>query len=287
MRPAPFRYLAPRSLDEALEALRRHGDDAKVLAGGQSLVPMMNMRLARPGVVIDINRTASLDAIAADDGGLRLGALVRQRRLELDRLVAARAPLLAEAAPHIGHVQTRARGTVGGSLAHADPAAELPACALALDATFTLASAAGTRRVAARDFYVGLLTTALAADELLVEVTVPPMPAGTGSAFVEVARRPGDFALVGAAAVVTLDSAGTCRRASLVFLGAGGGPHAARAVESLVGCRPDPALLEEATRAAAEELDPPSDVHASARYRRRVATALGARALAVARERAA
>jgi aerobic carbon-monoxide dehydrogenase medium subunit len=280
VRPAAFEYFAPRAIEEALELLARHGTEAKPLAGGQSLVPLMNMRLARPAVVVDLNRVAALDGVQAEAGSLRLGALVRQRALERDARIGAAAPLLAEAAPLIGHLQTRARGTVGGSLVHADPAAELPACALALDAVFHLRSARAARACPAADFFRGLLATALESDELLVEIEIPaPATARTGQAVAEVARRHGDFALVGACAVIELDAAGVCRRARLVIFGAGDIPHVARSTEALVGERPGPARLAEAARAAAAELDPRADLHATVDYRRRVAAGLGAQAL--------
>ncbi|MFI5376710.1 MAG: FAD binding domain-containing protein, partial [Candidatus Rokuibacteriota bacterium] len=239
MRPAPFEYFAPRTVEEALELLARHGDEAKLLAGGQSLVPMMNMRLVRPAVVVDLNRVAALGTVREDAGRLHLGALVRQHALERDGRVAATAPLLAEAAPLIGHLQTRARGTIGGSLAHADPAAELPACMIALDAVFHLRSARAQRACSARDFFRGLLSTALEPDELLAGIEVPAAPAPrAGHGFAEVARRHGDFALVGACAVLALDAGGVCRHARLVIFGAGDGPHLARAAAARIGVQP-------------------------------------------------
>jgi len=280
VRPAPFEYFAPRTVEEALELLARHGDEAKLLAGGQSLVPMMNMRLVRPAVVVDLNRVAALGTVREDAGRLHLGALVRQHALERDGRVAAAAPLLAEAAPLIGHLQTRARGTIGGSLAHADPAAELPACMITLDAVFHLRSARGQRACRAQDFFRGLLSTALEPDELLAGIEVPGAPAPrAGHGFAEVARRHGDFALVGASAVLTLDAAGVCRHARLVIFGAGDGPHLARAAAGLIGERPSAARLGEAGRAGAGEIDARADLHATAEYRRRVAAGLAARAL--------
>ena len=287
MRPAPFEYFAPRTVDEALELLARHGPDAKPLAGGQSLVPMMNMRLARPAVLVDLNRVAALASVRAESGNLSLGALARQSALERDGRIAAAAPLLAEAAPLIGHLQTRARGTLGGSLAHADPAAELPACMLALNAIFHLRSARTARTCRAADFFRGLLATALESDELLVEIEVPALARErTGQAIAEVARRHGDFALVGACAVLGLDAAGICRHAALVLFGAGDVPHLSRAAAALVGERPTPARFAEAGRVAAAELDPRADLHATVEYRRRVAAGLGAQALARAASRA-
>jgi CO/xanthine dehydrogenase FAD-binding subunit len=287
VRPAPFDYVAPRAVEEALDLLARHGDEAKLLAGGQSLVPMMNMRLVRPAVLVDLNRVAALGTLREDAGGLRLGALVRQHALERDGRVARAAPLLAEAAPLIGHLQTRARGTVGGSLVHADPAAELPACMIALDAVFHLRSARASRACRAGDFFRGLLTTALEPDELLTEIELPgPAAPRTGHGFAEVARRHGDFALVGACAVLGLDAGGVCRAARLVIFGAGDRPHLARAGAALIGERPASARLADVGRAGAGEIDARDDLHATAAYRRHVAAGLAARALGQAAARA-
>src|SRR5689334_13477947 len=219
MKPAPFEYEAPASLDAALELLARYGGDAKILAGGQSLIPVMNFRLAEPALLIDINRVAELDFIRRDgDGTLRIGGLTRQRRLERDPLVAAAAPLLHEAVPFIAHPQIRNRGTLGGSLAHADSRAELPAVAVALRARLRLQRAGGDRWVKAREFFTGLLSTALEPDEILTEVALPATPPRTGWAFLEDARRHGDYAQVGVAAGVSLDEDGRCREARLVYL---------------------------------------------------------------------
>jgi CO/xanthine dehydrogenase FAD-binding subunit len=286
VRPAPFDYVAPRTVEEALDLLARHGDEAKLLAGGQSLVPMMNMRLVRPAIVVDLNRVAALGALREDAGGLRLGALVRQHALERDGRVAHGAPLLAEAAPLIGHLQTRARGTIGGSLVHADPAAELPACMIALDAVFHLRSARAARTCRAGDFFRGLLTTALEPDELLAEIELPASAPRTGHGFAEVARRHGDFALAGACAVLALDAGGVCRAARLVIFGAGDRPHLVRAGAALIGERPAAARLAEVGRAGAGEIDARDDLHATAAYRRHVAAGLAARALGQAAARA-
>ncbi len=286
MRPAPFQYFAPRDLGEAVDLLARHGDDAKALAGGQSLVPMMNMRLARPAVIVDLNRVAGMDRIELDgSGALRIGALARQHALETDGLVRSRAPLLSDAAPFIGHLQTRARGTVGGSVAHADPAAELPACMVALGTRLHVQSARGRRTIAAADFFQGLLATALEPDELLVEVEVPAA-ARAGHGFAEVARRHGDFALVGACAHLELDDVGRCRNPRLVFFGMTDTPHAALAVGAVNGESADRVRLEAVGRAAADEMEPRADMHATAAYRRDVARALGAEVLAAAGTRA-
>lgn len=289
MKPPPFDYLAPRSLEEALDALADHGPEAKVLAGGQSLIPLLNFRLARPAVLVDVNRLDDLAFVrTGDDGTLRLGALTRQRALERDPQVARASPVLAETAPWIAHPQIRNRGTVGGSLAHADPAGELPALAVALDARFRLVSHRGERRVAADDFYVGLFATALAPDEMLAEIEVPPSPAGTGWVFVEQARRPGDYAQVGLAAGLTLNEAGVCRRARLVFLSVGDRPVVATAATALLqGERPSETLFAEAAETAAGETDPGDDIHASAEFKRHLARVLTRRALTEAARRAA
>jgi carbon-monoxide dehydrogenase medium subunit len=286
VRPTAFDYCAPRTAEEAVDLLARHGGDAKLLAGGQSLVPMMNMRLVRPAVVVDVNRVAGLGEVRHEAGRLRLGALVRQHALERDARIAGAAPLLAEAAPLIGHLQTRARGTVGGSLVHADPAAELPACTIALDAVFHVRSARAHRTCRAEDFFRGVLMTALGPDELLVEIELSAAAPRTGHGFAEVARRHGDFALAGACAVLTLDRGGACQRARLVLFGVGDGPHLARATASLIGERPSGARLAAVGRAAAAEIEARDDLHATAEYRRRVAAGLAPQALGQAVERA-
>ncbi|HEY0555818.1 MAG TPA: xanthine dehydrogenase family protein subunit M [Thermoanaerobaculia bacterium] len=293
MKPAPFAYQAPVSLEAALELLARHGGEAKILAGGQSLIPVMNFRLAEPALLVDINRLSELDFIRADeDGTLRIGAMARQRRLERDPLVAARAPLLHEAMPFIAHPQIRNRGTFGGSLAHADPAAELPALAVALDARLRLRRAGGAggsdRWVEAGDFFAGLFTTALAPDEMLVEAAIPPSPARTGWAFLEIARRHGDYAQVGLAARVTLDESGRCREARLVFLSVGDGPVEAKAAaRGLAGEELTAAALDAAAETAArDEMEPRSDVHATTEFKRHLARVLTRRALRLAADRA-
>ncbi len=292
MKPAPFEYQAPSSLDAALDVLARHvGDigEAKVLAGGQSLIPVMNFRLAEPALLVDINKLAELDFIRrGDDGGLRIGGLTRQRRLERDPLVAEAAPLLHETMPFIAHPQIRNRGTLGGSLAHADPAAELPAIAVALRARFRLRKAGGERWVDAADFFRGLFTTLLEPDEILVEIAIPPLPARTGWAFLEIARRHGDYAQVGLAALVTLDDAGRCREARLVYLSAGDRPIVAReAARLLTGQEISPqAITAAADKASRDEMEPFGDVHATAEFKRHLARVLTGRALRKAAERA-
>jgi carbon-monoxide dehydrogenase medium subunit len=282
VKPAPFDYRRPETLDEALAIFAELGSDAKALAGGQSLVPAMNFRLARPAVLVDLNRLALLAHIAEmPDGGLRLGAMTRQRAAERSSAVAARASLLFEAMPWIAHPQIRSRGTVGGSLAHADPAAELPAVMVALDARFVLRSRTASRTVPAESFYTGILTTALEPDELLTEIQIPPRAARAGTAFMELARRHGDFALVGVAVEVVLNQGGDCSSARIVLLSVGDGPVlATTAMAALVGSVPTASRIEDAARVAAEaDIDPPSDIHASSAYRRHLAKVLVRRAV--------
>jgi carbon-monoxide dehydrogenase medium subunit/6-hydroxypseudooxynicotine dehydrogenase subunit alpha len=284
VKPAPFAYEQPRSVDEAVDLLARHDDEAKVLAGGQSLIPLLNFRLARPERLVDVNRIAELAYVRRRDGALRIGALTRMASLERSPLVAARWPLLVEAARLVGHPQIRSRGTVGGSVAHADPAAELPAALTALGASFHTRSQRRPRTLIADEFFVSQLTTALEPDELLVEITVPPLAPRTGTAIVEHTRVHGDFALGGAAVMFSLAEDGACAGASIVLLAAAPTPVRARAAEeSLTG-----ALLEEAALAAAAELAA-DEVRISgpdARFRRALAAELTRRALASAAERA-
>ncbi len=289
MKPAPFDYTAPDSLEGVLDALGKHGQDAKILAGGQSLVPLLNFRLAKPSLLVDMNRVPELDIVRrTDDGVLRIGAMTRQRRLERDPTVLEVAPLLVETAPFIAHPQIRNRGTVGGSLAHADPAAELPVVAVALDARFRLQSSSAERWIDAKDFFVGLLTTDLGPDEILVEVEIPALPPGTGWAFMEIARRHGDYAQMGIATLISLDDEGSCSRARLVYLSAGDtpmvAPEAARVLES-DGLSDE--SIEEAARTASEkEIDPSGDIHATAAYKRHLCRVLTRRAVIKAAERA-
>jgi carbon-monoxide dehydrogenase medium subunit len=290
MKPAPFEYYAPTSVEQALAHLAEHGYEAKVLAGGQSLVPMMNFRLVQPSVLVDLNSIPDLEFIQPDEGGgLRIGALTRHYQVELDPLVAARTPLLHEAVPKIGYPQIRRRGTLGGSLCHADPSAELVAVSVALNARFGLRSPRGERWVPAQDFFLGLFTTVLEPDELMVEVALPPLPARTGASFLEVARRRHDFALVGIAALVSLDENGGCRQARMVFLSAGDRPmEAHRAAEVLTGQAPTPEAIRAAAEiAASDDIDPSSDIHATAEFRRHLAKVLARRALELACRRAA
>ncbi|HEV8437794.1 MAG TPA: FAD binding domain-containing protein [Methylomirabilota bacterium] len=285
MKPVPFDYVSPRSSAETLEALARYGDEAKVLAGGQSLVPMLNMRLARPAVVVDVNGVGELDYLREEGGRLAVGALVRQRGLE--RWAATRLPLIAEALRWVGHEAIRTRGTVGGSIAHADPASELPAVLLCLDGAVVARRNGGERLIPAGELFVAPLTTSMRPDELLSEVrfSVPAADAGWG--FTEVARRHGDFALVGAAALLWRGSDGRVTGARLAFFGAGQRAERGVAGEAALAGQPPTAVrLREAARAAAAALSPDSDLHATAEYRRRVAAVLAERALDAALGRA-
>ena len=291
MKPAPFDYFDPRTVDEAVSLLQQHEGDAKLLAGGQSLMPLLNMRLARPAVLVDLNRVDGLDYIREEHGWIAIGALARQRAVERSALVQARQPLLHAATRFIAHPQIRNRGTVGGSIAHADPAAEYPAVALALDAELVATGPSGRRTIAAADFFVTYLTTALEPSEVLTEVRIPALPARTGWAFQEVSRRHGDFALTGVATTVTLDGGGKCTAARIALFGVGSKPLRAQAAEALLaGERPDEQAIAAAAQQAGDGLDAPlSDIHASAEYRRDVARVLTRRALteAVARASAA
>lgn len=281
MKPPIFDYHAPNTLAEALTLLAEHEDDAKPLAGGQSLVPAMNFRLAQPAILIDLNGIQSLFGIQSQDGtGLHIGAMTRQRTVERSPLVAQHAPLLAEAMPHIAHPQIRNRGTFGGSLAHADPASELPALAIALEMKMQAESVRGKRWIAADDFFEGLFETALEPDELLTEIIIPPLPARTGCAFDEVARRHGDYAMAGAAAVVTLAEDGTIANSKLVFFSIDDAPvEASSATDLLLGEQPSNELIRAAADAIDDDIDPISDIHASAAYRRHLAKVLARRTL--------
>jgi CO/xanthine dehydrogenase FAD-binding subunit len=290
MKPAPFEYYAPTTVEETLSHLAEHGYDAKVLAGGQSLVPMMNFRLVQPAILVDLNNIPDLAYINPDEnGGLRLGAMVRHHQVEIDPLVKKRAPLLHETMPNIAYPQIRNRGTFGGSVSHADPSAELVSVSVALGGSFRLRSQNGERWVSANEFFIGLFTTVLEPDELLVEVALPSMPARSGWSLMEVARRPHDFALVGVAAVVSLDENGNCEQARMVFISAGDSPMVAhQAAESLKGQVPTQESINAAAEiAASKEIDPSSDIHATAEFRRHLANVLCRRALEQAFQRAA
>lgn len=281
MKPPRFDYRDPRTVDEVLALLQQYGEEARLLAGGQSLVPLLNLRLARPGVLIDLNRVAGLSDIRAEDGELAIGAMTRHARVEKSALVAERQPLLTEAIQQVGHFQIRNRGTIGGSLAHADPAAELPAVVACLDGRLVLTGPAGARTVGWEPFFITYFTTCLQPGELLTEVRLPVLPAGTGYAFVELARRHGDFALVGVACTLTPAADGTIAAARLALTGVGGTPVRARAAEQfLTGKAPVAETWAEAGRLAAAATRPEADIHATAEYRRHLAGVLTARALA-------
>jgi CO/xanthine dehydrogenase FAD-binding subunit len=286
MKPAPFDYYEPRTVGETLNLLAQFTETGKLLAGGQSLVPMMNMRLARPAQVIDLNRLSELDYLKVEDGELRIGAMTRQRTLERSVAVRNGWPLLQEATRYIGHVQIRNRGTVGGSLAHAFPSAELPVAMTTLNASFVLRSAQKERVVSAQEFFVDVMTTALNSEELLVEAKVPRLPVGTGYSFQEVSRRHGDFALAGVAVLLALDADTKISYARLAFTG----PTpilGAKAEAILLGQKPSETLFQEAAQRATEGLEQDSDIHASAEYRRHVCGVLARRACAEAAARAA
>jgi carbon-monoxide dehydrogenase medium subunit len=289
MKPAAFEYHRPRSLDEALSLLAEHAGDAKPLAGGQSLIPAMNFRLAMPAVLVDLNALSELAYIEDGPTGLRVGGMTRQRAVERSAAVARHAPLVTETMPFIAHPAIRNRGTIGGSLAHADPAAELPAVMLALNARFGLRRSTGSRSVGADDFFLGLFATAVEPGELLTEIVIPKSASRTGYAFQEISRRHGDFALVGVAASVTLDGQGRCAAARIALLSVGDRPMlAAHAAAVLVGQVPSAeGIKAAAAEAAAKDIDPSGDIHASAKYRRHLAEVLTRRTLTLAFERAA
>jgi carbon-monoxide dehydrogenase medium subunit len=279
MKLPQFEYEAPETVAAAAGLLAEHQDDASVLAGGQSLIPLLAMRLARPAVVIDINGLAELAAVSVADGWASVGAMTREYEAEESDVISGAVPLLAAALPLIGHEAIRSRGTIGGSLAHADPAAELPAVARALDAEFVVRSVSGERVIPAEEWFEGYLTTSRRADELLTAVRFPAAVPGTGVSFVEVARRHGDFAIVGLAVSLTLAD-GVISDARLAFAGISDVPvRAAEAESFLVGERPSEELFEEAARLGTADIDPPADLHGSSEYRKKVAATLIRRGL--------
>jgi len=286
MKLPPVGYEVPATAAEAVELLAEHLDEASVLAGGQSLIPLLALRLARPAVLIDINGIAELAGVSAADGWVTIGAMTREYVAEESGTVAEAVPLLADALPLIGHEAIRSRGTIGGSLAHADPAAELPAVARALDAEFVVRGPAGERVVPAAEWFEGYLTTARRPDELLAQVRFPAAGPGTGTSFGEVARRHGDFAIVGLAASLTL-SGGVISDARLAFAGLSDVPVRAAAAEGvLAGERPSAGLFDEAARRATGDIDPPADLHGSSDYRKKVAATLVRRGLRAAADQA-
>ncbi len=279
-------YEAPTTVAEAIDLLAEHGDEASVLAGGQSLIPLLALRLARPTVLIDINGIDELAGVSQTDGQVAIGAMTREYVAEESVTIADAVPLLAAALPLIGHEAIRSRGTIGGSLAHADPAAELPAVARALNAEFVVRGPSGERVIPATRWFEGYLTTSRRPDELLVEVRFPAAGPDTGTSFTEVARRHGDFAIVGLAASLVL-SGGVISDARLAFAGVSEVPVRATAAEELLaGERPSAELFDEAARRATEDLDPPADLHGSSDYRKTVAAAVVRRGLRAATENA-
>ncbi len=285
MKPAPFDYVAPHSLDEAVTALARGGADAKVLAGGQSLIPLLNFRLARPSLLVDLNRVAELAYVQPRERGLAVGAMTRQVAVERGDGLAELQPLLVEAIGYVGHAAIRSRGTIGGSLAHADPAAELPAVAVCLDATLSVVGPGVRRTIAAEDFFVGYLTTLLEPDEILVEAYFPPLKPHTGQAWVEFARRHGDFALAGVAVSLSMDGEAV-REARIVLTGVGGKPERAREAETLLIGGSVAERASAAANAARSTIDPDADIHATKEYRVHLAGVLTERAIRLAGERA-
>jgi CO/xanthine dehydrogenase FAD-binding subunit len=287
MKTPRFEYHAPRSVDEVIALLGEHGDEAKILAGGQSLVPLLAMRLARPSHLIDINGVDGLSGISADNGTVTFGTTTREREAEGSALVNMRLPLMAEALPQIGHVSIRNRGTVGGSIAHADASAELPAVAATTGAEMVVLSQRGERVIPASDFFVTHFTTSMDDDELLMSVRVPQGPAGAGWAFQEVVRRHGDFAIVGVAAMVSLDTSGRIGEARICLTGVTDHPHRASTAETaLAGASLGADAFAAAAAYAVADLEPASDVHGSSEYRRHVARVTVRRALESAASRA-
>jgi len=288
MKPAPFTYASPPTLTAALDMLAENSFDAKLLAGGQSLIPAMNFRLTQPAMLIDLNRLDDLDYIRSDDKSVRIGAMTRQRSLEKSQLIADKLPLVNETMPFIAHAQIRNRGTIGGSLAHADPASELPVILVALEGRMRLKNKTRHRWVPAEEFFIGIFTTELALDDILTEVELPQLTKGQGWSFQEFSRRRGDYALMGVAVLLTLDGLGLCRKSRLVFLNAGDAPvNVSLATDLLDGQSPTDELFKEAARAAAyDAINPVANIHASVPYLRHLAYSLTLRGLESAHKRA-
>jgi carbon-monoxide dehydrogenase medium subunit len=284
MKPAAFDYVSVTSADEAVRALSQHGGDAKVLAGGQSLIPMMKLRLARPAVIVDINRVRALDYLRVADGHIAIGAMRRLYTLEADE-IARHCPMVREALRHVGHEATRNRGTLCGSLAHADPAAEMPVIAICLDAEMVATGPAGARTIAARNFFISFFSPALEPDELLTEVRLPVLPAGTGWSFQESSKHHAKFGLV--AVTLERDENANVRRARIAMGAVAERPTRAEAAESALEGQPgNDETFRAAAAAAVADLDPPSDIHGSGAFRKKLAQTLVERALAEAWKRA-
>ncbi len=280
MKPAPFMYARPGSVEEALALLQAGGDETKVLAGGQSFVPLLNLRIASVDAVVDLNRLAELAYIKRDTDTLCIGAMTRHRQVEVSEDVQTAQPLLTRAAAEVGHLAIRNRGTIGGSLVHADPAAEWPLVAVTLDAQLVVRSHESTRTVAAREFFLGPLMTAIEPNEILCEVRFPVSPPGALWGFQELCRRPGDFAIVAVACQLSLDQSGTCSAAALAVGGAHATPLHIPDVETVIsGSKGEDAVIAEAAEKATAAVDPSGDVHGSADYRRRMVKVLTTRAL--------
>ncbi|MBK9006619.1 MAG: xanthine dehydrogenase family protein subunit M [Anaerolineae bacterium] len=288
MKPAPFEYHAPNSIEEVVILKSQYGDDAKFLAGGQSLVPAMNFRIVQPSVLIDLNRARELSYIREEGNVIRVGSMARERHLEFDASIKKYAPLLHEAVPSIAHPQIRNRGTIGGSIVNADPAAELPVLMIALNARLKAKNTSGERWLDAKDFFAGMFTTALEPDEVLVEIELPFAAPRTGWSFMEVAPRSGDYAMMGVATTVTLDENGKCRSVKLVYLNAGDGPvDAVEAAQSLVGEALNDTLIESAALHASEkEISPFGNIHSSVEFQHHLAKTLTMKTLKIAAERA-
>jgi CO/xanthine dehydrogenase FAD-binding subunit len=286
MKPPIFDYVAAETIEAALDTLAASGGEAKVIAGGQSLMPMLNFRLARPALLVDITRIPGLADIREDGSVIRAGALVRHHTLEMSPLIAARLPVLSAAMAHVAHLAIRNRGTIGGSLSHADPAAELPMMAVLLDATLTIRSVRGMRTEAAADFFKSALTTSLAPDEIVTEVGFSVPEKGSGWGFEEVARRDGDFALAAVAALMKIEH-GRIRKPRIALMGVGETPLRARTAEALLdGQTPGPELFAKAAATVREGLEPNTDLHASSEYRLHLAGVLTKRVLEAATQRA-
>lgn len=280
MKPAPFDYHRAENLRHACELVAGYGDESKILAGGQTLIAMLNFRLARPKVLVDVSNIEPRNQVVSESGAIRVGATAVQRFVENAQTVRERLPLLRYAIQHIAHFQIRNKGTIGGNLVNADPASELPAISLALDAEFEIISTEGQRTVAAHEFFITSMTTVVAPNEVLAAIRFAVPPAGSGWGFHEVARRAGDYALAGSTAVITLDGSGNCSRARVALFGVSSTPVRARAAEDvLLGQAYSPELIKAASGKIQSEIDPEGDVHVTAGYRRSVAETLTARAL--------
>ena len=288
MIPQSFEYFSPATISEAIALLQKHGDGAKILSGGQSLIPMMKVRLARPEYIVDINRIANLQYVKEEDGFLKIGGLTREADLEVSNLIRSKYPIILDTAAMIADPQVRNMATVGGNLAHGDPANDHPATMLALGAEITATGQGGERAIPIKDFFLSVFTTALEHGEILTEIRIPIPPPGSGGAYFKLERKVGDFATVGVAAQVTLDGAGVCRRAGIGLTNVGATPiKATRAESFLAGKRMDEQQIGQAAQLAAEDAQPSSDLRGSAEYKVSMVRELTKRALVRARERSA